>query len=791
MISIISGILLPAVFYALFYLICNRKSKDNDENESKLSKDEKKKLKSEKRKKQKEFNNRLVIISTFEIALFTILNIVSIYAMNFSGKHISPVAFAVAGIIPFAAAAVKHLKGEGSLFSFMKRISIAALILIAAEVFLFNAKSFDKNNSRTDIPVNKIFLTEGAVFEDESIVLNSSATLTMNDVPKDTTALLLDFDRSINRDSRPINVTLTIQDENLSYNHEIVQKKMTMAAGYDTTLSFQPYGDIYSLKVSIDEIYSPITIEKVTALSAIPFSFSLIRFFVLLGVIILICAVVSFKLWKVTYQSRNPLHILLTELVVVLCTLSALMMINPYEEAIEYDKDVRTYSDPYNYTFDAFMKKQVSLDIEPEAALAEMDNVYDTSERNAKQTLGMWDFAYYKGKYYSYFGCTPVLTFNFPYYWINDELPTVGMTVSFFGILAIWFMCRAILAAVKLLVPKANLLILLSFLMITPGVSGIYYCINGGSMYTVPTICGLCWLFACLWLGIKACLTSNKPLKLICLFASGVSLALCAGSRPGIALSSAILIPLFIGILRNKEQKPVFRGAQAACFCVPLLIGGVLLMMYNNARFGSPFDFGFTYQLTVSDISANKLSLAGLPPMLYHYIFQMPRSSMYFPFFEPTYCVLFNYQKYTYLADCIGVFTYPVIVAGVIMIPTALRKNKCMNNCNATMIQQRSIIILCFAIALFTGWSNFCLGGAITRYIVDLMPLLLIGTLVCILRSMGDPEKHRMRYGVVLASIAISFITSWLFTIQVREGSLLKCMPNIYDIVEDLVIFWQ
>jgi hypothetical protein len=115
-------------------------------------------------------------------------------------------------------------------------------------------------------------------------------------------------------------------------------------------LSFQPYGDIYSLKVSIDEIYSPITIEKVTALSAIPFSFSLIRFFVLLGVIILICAVVSFKLWKVTYQSRNPLHILLTELVVVLCTLSALMMINPYEEAIEYDKDVRTYSDPYNYT---------------------------------------------------------------------------------------------------------------------------------------------------------------------------------------------------------------------------------------------------------------------------------------------------------------------------------------------------------------------------------------------------------------------------------------------------------
>ena len=792
MISIISGIIIPAVFCIMFIQICGRQNKTVNTSEHKLSKEEKSKIRKEERSRQKKYKEIMIGIMISEIIIFMILNLVSIYAMNFNGSYISPIAFAVAGIIPLAAASVKYIKGNGKLYLFLKRTAVVVMVIITAEVFLFNGKSFDSKNQSIILAPENMEMSEHAVSDNGSINLNGSSSLTMHDIPEGTNALILSFDREISKDNNhPLNVKLFIKDDNLTRSFENVQNKMTMAGESDTTLSFLPYGKIHSLKIDINDVFAPVTIKSITAVSAIPFSFSMIRFMVLAGIAVLICAVVSFELWKIRYESRKPIHILLTEFVVILCTASVFLMISPYEKAEKYDSKNVGIGNPYNLTLDAFLKKQVHLDVSVQPELETLDNVYDTSERNEKGTSGWWDYAYYKGKYYCYFGCTPVLTYNLPYYLITGKLPTLGMMLGFFGIFAAYFMCRTILAAVKLFAPKANLLMLLSFMAAAPGLTGIYYCVNGINMYTVPVICGLCWLFVCLWTGFEACLTSKKPLKLILLTVSGISLAFCAASRPGIALCSVILIPLFIGILRNKEQKPLFRGAQAACFCVPLLIGGILLMMYNNARFGSPVDFGFKYQLTVSNIAANKLSLAGLPPMLYHYFFQLPRAAAVFPFFEPTYCVLYNYQKYTYLADCIGVFTYPVILVGFLMLPSALKKNNCMNVRGVTAIQQKSVIILCVVMSVVIGWSDFCLGGAVTRYVIDLMPLLMIASLICVLRGAGDPEKHRMRYCVSLASIAGTFVISWLLTIQVRDGSLMNRLPELYDTVEDLVIFWQ
>ena len=88
--------------------------------EMKLSKDEKKKLKKEEREKRKKSEKILLMIMTAEIILFLILNLISMYAMNFNGSYISLVAIAIAGILPFAAVTVKYLKGDGKLFIFLR-----------------------------------------------------------------------------------------------------------------------------------------------------------------------------------------------------------------------------------------------------------------------------------------------------------------------------------------------------------------------------------------------------------------------------------------------------------------------------------------------------------------------------------------------------------------------------------------------------------------------------------------------------------------------------------------------
>lgn len=775
MISIISGMILPSVFHTIFYLKCRKKCAASGTDKH----------------KRKFFYKSLKIIMISEIFLFTAMNLISLYAMNNFGEYIPSVVFALAGILPFSAAAVRYFKGEGSIYLFLRRVSILALLLMIAEVLLFNGKSFDKRKNSTLILPESITFTEGAVLENDGIVLNSSASLTIDDVPDGSTALLIGFDRVIDKDSRPIGVSLFMKDDNLSRSYEPVQNKITMAGNYETSLSFQPYGNVRSLRVDIGDVYTPVSINYIMAVSAIPFTFSLIRYFVLLGVGTLICAVTCFRLWKISYQSRKPLHIFLTEAMTILCALSVFIMTDPFEKPVKYDSKNLNINDPFSMAFDAFKKKQVHLDLDAQPELETLENVYDTSERNETGIGGFWDLAYYKGKYYCYFGCAPVLTFYMPYYLKTGMLPTVGMALGFFGMLAVWFMCRTILAVVRLMVPRANLLLLLSFMAAAPGLTGIYYLVNGINNYTLPTICGMCWIFLCLWMGLEACLTRKKPLRLVMLFVSGISLALCAASRPGIVFCSVVLVPLFIGILRNKSFKPLFRVAQAACFVIPLLIGGCLLMIYNSARFGSPFDFGFKYQLTVSNISANILSPAGIPPMIYHYFLQFPRASAIFPFFEPTYCILYNYKKYIFFADCVGVFTYPLVTAGIVFIPATIGKRSGRNRFGVTGIQRNLFIALCFTAAFLIGWLNFCLGGGVTRYVVDLMPVLILGMLLCILRGAGDPEKHGLRYVLICVSAAATFIICWLLALQVRDGSILRRFPDVYDTVEDLIIFWQ
>lgn len=71
------------------------------------------------------------------------------------------------------------------------------------------------------------------------------------------------------------------------------------------------------------------------------------------------------------------------------------------------------------------------------------------------------------------------------------------------------------------------------------------------------------------------------------------------------------------------------------------------------------------------------------------------------------------------------------------------------------------------------------------------MPVLMLGTLLCILRGAGDPEKHGLRYALICEASAATFAICWLLTLQVRDGSILRRFPGIYDTVEDLVIFWQ
>ena len=766
---------LPLIFYILSFLradeLMSKRKYDKDKRSSLVKK--------------------LLAVFCVEWVFFLTMCIVTRSNMMNDSHWLPPAAIALAGMLPFLFILVREFSDRPRTAKFLKRSAAAVLALYAAEVFVFNGKSLDSSPKSQYLDMSSLTLTGSAALSGDEIVLSAGGEIIIDDVPDYTRSLVVDVYRDTKEPALPFFVNLGMKDDDLYTNYEVIQQKYVSKQDTVFTMPLEPHGSIRSLKLGFSEVEGRVCIRSVRAVSAVPFQFSLLRFFVLASIAMLLSAVFSFQLWKVTYQRRKWQHKAAVGIMAVICAFSASLFIRPNEKAVEFDTEHVPVSDPYAVVADAFTKKQVWLDIEADPGLAELDNVYSRSERDESGYYALWDMAYYKGKYYCYFGAAPVLTYYLPYYKSTGKMPTTSMALGFYGVIAAFAMCMTILAAVRLTVPRPNLLLLLGSMPAALSCVGLFYAMNTTNAYDLPIVTGMCYLFLSLWTGLSAVSQKVRPLKLALLFISGAALALCAGSRPTLALSGVLLVPFFIGILRRKDLSPAFRIVQTLCFIVPLAVGGCAIMWYNNARFGSPLDFGAAYQLTVSDVRCNSLSLACLPPMIYHYLFQMPRPKGSFPFIENQFCTLYNYGRFIYTADITGVLAYPALLLGTFLLPASLRKKGRHYTCGISAVQRTSFILLCFVTAFTLCWLDFCLGGVAHRYVTDALPLMCIGAVICLLRGTGAPGKHIHRHAAAHIALSATFIMSWLLLIGDRNGNLLRHCTSLYDTCEDLLIFWM
>ena len=92
-----------------------------------------------------------------------------------------------------------------------------------------------------------------------------------------------------------------------------------------------------------------------------------------------------------------------------------------FKPAATYPFETLYNKNAYEQQFDAFLKHRLSIDIEPAKELLALSNPYDRASRTGIRFL--WDRALYDGKYYSYFGITPIITVYYPYYFITGKVP--------------------------------------------------------------------------------------------------------------------------------------------------------------------------------------------------------------------------------------------------------------------------------------------------------------------------------------------------------------------------------
>ncbi len=348
-------------------------------------------------------------------------------------------------------------------------------------------------------------------------------------------------------------------------------------------------------------------------------------------------------------------------------------------------------SDFYTQMLAAYTSGQLSLPYPADPRLEQVNNVYDNSELLAKQIPFLWDHSYHNGKYYVDFGLAPLLTIYYPIYLITGAAPSAALAAfiaTLYALLGLYFGVTRLISA---LFRQVNPLLLGLSLITMALASGIFMMQGMMLFYILPYMLG----FAALGLTL-GCVTKLYTLvrldqitarlsvvlrsqadkirprsirmlqrsriqAYVELVVLGLALVAMVTSRPlNLMYQLLFLAPVLWFYLRSEIALRTKLQA-VACTGLPILIGAILVMWYNYARFDSSFEFGQLEQLSYFDHHYHELHLNFelFFSVLYHYFFENFNLIANFPYVTPVFGSDLNLGNGTAISERAGLLFFP------------------------------------------------------------------------------------------------------------------------------------
>ncbi|WP_236630772.1 glycosyltransferase [Bifidobacterium aemilianum] len=444
-------------------------------------------------------------------------------------------------------------------------------------------------------------------------------------------------------------------------------------AGHSTMISSRAPESLYlqararsTLRLWIQEpVGSLVPISAVRANIRVPFHYSLGRLCTMVLIAILLaCWRPGSRLWRIGLNTGSGRQRLALTAFLLACgglTIAGLLgkLASP-SPLVFHSPGNYTYDfDQYGHLADALLRGHGWLDLPVPDALAQSSDPYRASTREQLLAQGVspiyWDYAFYQGHWYSYFGILPALLLFAPYRLLSQLwIPGGAMlpATAAVGFLAFGFLAFGSLLIIRLigrLAPHTSLAAVSMALAAFFLGSNLDYLLLRSNFYSVPFCASLLLTSLGLWLWMGAADRRHKariwsgqgvaPLSLPHLSGGALCLAANLGCRPTFALSALLAFPLFwpqISALWQQlthHQVGLVKALRApAAIVLPALLLVLPLVAYNMVRFGSPGDFGNNYQLTVTDMTNYRPAAGNLPTMLVYYLFLPLRWTPSFPF---------------------------------------------------------------------------------------------------------------------------------------------------------------
>lgn len=450
----------------------------------------------------------------------------------------------------------------------------------------------------------------------------------------------------------------------------------------------------------------------------------------------------------------------------------------------------------------SLLNGRLDLEQDPPEELVAMENPYDASARDAIGIQGgLWDHAYYNGRYYVYFGIVPCLLFQLPFEAITGIqnlayapcMVVLGLVflLSCFGILG---------QVVRRWFPQASTAAYLLCVAALVLGSQLYTLLVRPYIYEYAILCGAALLMLGIWLWLCAAATpvERGGILTLRLALGSLCVALVAGCRPQMEVFALLALPIFWNRYITRGRLRSRAGVrEVAAFLLPVVVVAVGLMWYNYARFGSPFDFGANYNITGNDMTKRGFNVVRIGPAVFTSLLDLPRLDSVFPYLRETDVSTNAVIRTISEKFCGGMlaatpFTWALLLPAV---PLA-RRNLHRRRAVAAMVYGSVAAMLLITVV------DCQMAGVLYRYLMDYSPVLLLGAALCWLLA-ETALNRRAAGGEVLAvallpvwRIAMAAALAWsLFyrfcTLFAMEPWLQGMNPSLYYTVSRLVQFWM
>lgn len=650
-----------------------------------------------------------------------------------------------------------------------KNLLIAVILSIFLELCFFN---FDSIRSKSYKPLDKQpdFYYETNFLEDNgSYILKENetfSTIEIYNINEEINNIYVDFD--IQGKTQLARVEYYISDDgnadlyianessSLYWNQNSLSTKYTV---------INSYGNTNTLLIKVyKEKGETLTINNISLNEVKPFFISKIRLIVFTTLIFAISLFIGkYNFLSYTFEntSKKVKYFTVGILILVqLITAFSISNINTY-----LVDEVQT-NEQYKLLTNAFINGKVDVDLEVDEKLKNLDNPYDITRRLKEKIEYNFDTAYYNGKYYIYFGAAPVVLYYLPVKlltgaYIKDSIVnTINFTILSLSIIFLLY---------KIIKDNFNKTPILFFGLLSVfaiDTCGALTLLAEPLIYTIPILCALAYssLGLCLWTySIK----KDKSINYILTFLGSLAIGIAIGSRPQFGLFAFFALIIFFDQIKDIKHniKPFISAI------IPFIIVGSLMMYYNYARFGSPFDLGANYNLTFNDMTKRGMKISRVGDGIFFYLLQPISLTAVFPYITQVNFVTKYVGMLIHEFSFGGLFFInPITILSlfIIKVKTYLKNKKMYYTAILSLVFGFIVVLL-----------DTQMAGLVERYFSDISIYFIISSVIVILAYINSHDNQNvLKLLFFFALFALLFSVLRLFALDYQ--SLDICNPKLY-----------